>query len=80
MSYTPVIHQVSIEAEDGTEVARLSWIDEVSIQITIQEGNAMLTNSLDWPDLSAAIHAGLVKMEQSTQEAIKAQQAQVSKT
>ena len=63
MSYTPEIMKVSVVDESGEPVATLEWMDAESIDVTL---NGCCTNSKDWPEVSDAIQAAIVKMEQST--------------
>lgn len=63
MNYTPEITEVTIVDSIGDPVAVVTWMDEVSLQV---KAEGALTNSMDWPDLSAAIQAALVTMEKST--------------
>lgn len=65
MTYTPEIIEVGITDETGDYVAKLTWIDSESIQVTV---TGAITNSGDWPDLAGAIHVGIVSMETSTRE------------
>ena len=66
MSYTPEITEITIADPTGTAVAVIRWLDEVSLDVRAE---SLLTNSQDWPDISAAILAGLIRMEQSTRQA-----------
>lgn len=66
MSYTPEITRITITDQLDEEVATIEWVDEVTLQIMPK---VILTNAKDWPDLSAAIHASLTTMEQSTRQA-----------
>jgi len=71
MNYHPVITHMHVEDEHGNLMIRLEWSDEVSIQVTTTPSNPVLTNAEDWLDLSAAIHAALVRMEQCTPTAMR---------
>lgn len=66
MSYTPEITEITIADPTGEAVAVITWMDEVSLTV---RSESILTNSQDWPDISAAILAGLLRMEQSTRNA-----------
>ena len=68
MTYTPEITEVTITDERGEAVAVVRWMDEVTLTVQAEH---ILTNSHDWPDVSAAIQAALVRMEQSTTKALK---------
>ena len=63
MIYTPEIMKVCVVDESGEPVATLEWMDSESIDVTL---NGCCTNSKDWPEVSDAIQAAIVKMEQST--------------
>ena len=63
MSYTPEIMKICVVDESGEQVATLEWMDAESIDVTL---NGCCTNSKDWPEVSDAIQAAIVKMEQST--------------
>lgn len=63
MSYTPEIMKISVVNESGDEVAELEWMDSESIDVTLK---GCCTNSTDWPEISDAIQAAIVKMEHST--------------
>jgi len=65
MSYTPEIMKISVVNESGDEVAELEWMDSESIDVTLK---GCCTNSTDWPEISDAIQAAIVKMEQSTKD------------
>lgn len=79
MSYTPEITEITIVDSIGDPVAVVTWMDEVSLQV---KAEGALTNSGDWPDLSAAILAALNTMERSTrthQEALHGVKPSTSK-
>lgn len=63
MSYTPEIMKICVVDKSGEPVATLEWMDSESIDVTL---NGCCTNSKDWPEVSDAIQAAIVKMEQST--------------
>lgn len=63
MSYTPEIMKVCVVNESGKRVARLEWMDSESIDVTLL---GCCTNSTEWPEISDAIQAAIVKMEKST--------------
>jgi ribosome-associated translation inhibitor RaiA len=64
--YTPEITEVTIADESGDALATVRWADEASL---IVQAEHMITNSHDWPDLSAAIQSAIVRMEQSVRKA-----------
>jgi len=68
MTYTPEITEVTITDERGEVVAVVRWMDEVTLTVQAEH---ILTNSRDWPDVSAAIQSAIVRMEQSTTKAQK---------
>lgn len=61
MSYTPEIMKVCVVDESGEAVATLEWMDSESIDVTL---NGCCTNSKDWHEVSDAIQAAIIKMEQ----------------
>ena len=63
MIYTPEIMKVCVVDESGEPVATLEWMDSESIDVTLK---GCCTNSKDWQEVSDAIQAAIVKMEQST--------------
>ena len=63
MSYTPEIMKICVVDESGERVATLEWMDGDSIDVKL---DCCCTNSKDWPEVSDAIQAAIVKMEQST--------------
>ncbi len=65
MSYTPEIMKVCVVDESGEPVATLEWMDSESIDVTLQ---GCCTNSKDWPEVSDAIQAAIIKMERSTKD------------
>ena len=65
MTYTPEITEINVVDENGGSVVKLNWMDEATIEITC---TSILTNSSDWPDLSAAIAASIKTMEESTRQ------------
>lgn len=65
MSYTPEIMKISVVNESGEPVATLEWMDSESIDVTLK---GCCTNSKDWQEVSDAIQAAIVKMEQSTKD------------
>ncbi|MDE1997978.1 MAG: hypothetical protein KGI52_03510 [Burkholderiales bacterium] len=65
MSYTPEIMKISVVSETGDEVAILEWMDSESIDVTLK---GCCTNSTDWPEVSDAIQAAIIKMEHSTRD------------
>ena len=66
MIYTPEITEVTIADESGDAVATVRWVDEASL---IVQAERMITNSQDWPGLSVAIQAAIIRMEQSVRKA-----------
>jgi len=65
MTYTAEITELTISDEVGEPVVKISWLDEATLEIT---SASILTNSASWPNLSAAIHDALTKMEQSVKK------------
>lgn len=65
MTYTPEITEVTIADENGEAVAVVRWMDEATLTVQAEH---ILTNSKDWPDVSAAIQSAMVRMEQSTRQ------------
>lgn len=68
MTYTPEITEVTIADEMGEAVAVVRWMDEATLAVKAEN---ILTNSKDWPDISAAIQSAIVRMEQSTRHVQK---------
>lgn len=65
MSYTPEISEITVVSASGDEIVTMRWMDAESISI---ESKGVVTNAKDWPEISAAIEAGLNAMERSTQQ------------
>ena len=65
MSYTPEISEITVVSETNDEIVVMRWLDAESICI---ESKSLVTNAKDWPEISAAIEAGLNAMERSTQQ------------